>query len=42
MTRESSMAAYDERLSQPLDPLILRRVDELRVASAAYLESVLS
>ena len=42
MTRESSMAAYDERLSQPLDAVIPRRLDELRVASAAYLESVLS
>jgi hypothetical protein len=41
MTRESSMAAYDERLSQPLDAVIPRRLDELRVASAAYLESVL-
>ena len=42
MTRESSMAAYDERLSQPLDTVIPRRLDELRVASAAYLESVLT
>lgn len=42
MTRESSPAAYDERLSQPLDAIIPRRLDELRVASAAYLESVLS
>ena len=42
MTRESSLAAYDERLSQPLDAIIPRRLDELRVASAAYLESVLS
>jgi hypothetical protein len=42
MTRESSMADYEERLSQPLDPVISRRVDELRIASAAYLESVLA
>jgi hypothetical protein len=39
MTRESSMAAYDERLSQPLDTVIQCRLDALRVASAAYLES---
>jgi hypothetical protein len=42
MTPESSVAAYDERLSQPLDAVILRRIDELRVASGAYLESVLA
>jgi hypothetical protein len=42
MTRESSMADYDEQLSQPLDAAILRRVDELRAASAAYLEHVLA
>jgi hypothetical protein len=42
MTRESSLAAYDERLRQPLDAVILRRLAELRVASAAYLERVLS
>jgi hypothetical protein len=42
MTRESSMAAYDERLSQPLDAVIQRRLNELRLASAAYLGSVLS
>jgi hypothetical protein len=42
MTRQSSMAAYDERLSQPLDAVISRRLDELRVASTAYLGSVLS
>jgi hypothetical protein len=41
-TRESSMAAYDDRLSQPLDAVIQRRLNELRVASAAYLDSVLS
>lgn len=42
MTRESSMAAYEAGLSQPLDAVISRRLDELRVASAAHLESVLA
>ena len=42
MTRASSMAAYDERVSQPLDAVIQRRLNELRVASTAYLDSVLS
>jgi hypothetical protein len=42
MTRQSSMAAYDECLGQPLVAVIHRRLGELRSASAAYLESVLS
>jgi hypothetical protein len=42
MTRESSMEAYEECLSQPLVAVIQRRLGELRLASAAYLESVLS
>ena len=42
MTRASLMAAYEECLSQPLFAVIQRRLGELRSASAAYLESVLS
>jgi hypothetical protein len=41
MTRESAMADYDERLGQPIDPAIMRRIDGLRAASAAYIASVL-
>ncbi|NQW46186.1 MAG: polysaccharide pyruvyl transferase family protein [Planctomycetes bacterium] len=41
MTLESSAAVYEEQLERPMDATIMRRIDDLRGVSAAYLQGVL-